>query len=232
MKQPLSAPQAKIERARKHLAEFEAEAAAYLKKSPPQFSGEQIQGPDGLAFNFALFVTGPPEVLGTIIGDVIHNLRTALDITACELVRIAGESDVDVYFPFCRDASVLEEMIQRRHFDRAGPHAMSLLRSLKPYREGNAALRAIHDLDIQDKHRNLIPNAVAVAGPVIQMWEDDGTINPRIIGDPNLPSEVKLVFPNGLGLDGLEVIPTLRELVVLIDKTVDAFRAIANREDQ
>lgn len=145
-----------------------------------------------LGFAVTLHIEGPPESLGAIVGDIVHNLRSALDLSACELVRSAGQSDEDVYFPFSRTPEDLGLMIERRHLDRAGPDAINLIQSLKPYHNGNKALRLIHDLDI---HRALIPNVAGYASPIIQLWEDDGTINPRIIGDPNSASEAFLIFP-------------------------------------
>jgi hypothetical protein len=102
------------------------------------------------------------------------------------------------------------------------------LKSLKPYRNGNIALRLIHDLDIHDKHRALIPNLMGVASPIIKMRDDDGTINPRVISDPNSPSDIKFVFPGEVGPTGKELIPTLHELVELVEGIVEAFRGIAN----
>ncbi|WGJ14132.1 hypothetical protein QEV83_15970 [Methylocapsa sp. D3K7] len=230
MKYPFSDATTKIRRAQKHLAELETEAAAFIASNPARFTVELAEARGGIEFNFTLNVEAAPEWLGAIIGDVIHNLRTALDLTACEIVRAADENDEDVYFPFSKSADELEHMIKKRKFNRAGTDAVALLVSMKPHHNGNAALRAIHDLDIQDKHRALIPNAITTASPVIQMWEDDGRINPRVIGDPNAPTEIKLIFPNEVGLAGREIIPTLHELVQLVDGIVEAFRALANRD--
>jgi hypothetical protein len=98
-----------------------------------------------------------PIHLSTIVGDIVHNLRTSLDLLACELVRINGGDTDDVYFPFAMSASDLEYMIGKRHLDRAAPHVVDLIRSFKPYQGGNATLRGIHDLDIMDKHQELVP---------------------------------------------------------------------------
>jgi hypothetical protein len=232
MKYPLSAPSTKIQRARKHLAELEVETAKFFATGPVRFNVEvvEVNGTRNIKFN--MHVSGGPELIGAIVGDVIHNLRTALDLTACEMVRIAQKSDNGVYFPFSESADELDNMIRRRNFDRAGTDAVILLKSLKPYRNGNVALRLIHDLDVQDKHRALIPNLMGFASPIIQMWEDDGTINPRVIGDPNSPSEVKFAFPGELEPRGRELIPTLHELVVLVEGIVEAFRTLANRDSE
>ena len=93
-----------------------------------------------------------PEELSAIFGDIVHNLRTALDLAASACVRANGKSDKGVFFPFCKEASELDAMIKRRNIDRAHPDVVSYIRSLAPYKGGNIALRAIHDLDVRDKH--------------------------------------------------------------------------------
>ena len=45
----------------------------------------------------------------------------------------------------------------KKNFDRAGPDAVRLLRTYRPCTGGNATLRALHDLDVQDKHQAFIP---------------------------------------------------------------------------
>ena len=102
-----------------------------------------------------------PTELATIIGDAIHNLRSTLDILASDVVRLNGQSNQGVYFPFAQRAADLDRQIKDKKFNRAHPDAVKLLRSFKPYPEGNKLLRALHELDIQDKHQALIPCAHA-----------------------------------------------------------------------
>jgi hypothetical protein len=230
MKYPFSDPATKIQRAYKHLAELETEARYYIAGNPAKFDIEIRDAGPPLLVSVTFHVPGVPAYFGAIVGDIIHNLRTALDLTACEAVRAAGGKADKVYFPFSDNANELERAIKFRKFDRAGPAAVELLRIMQPYRNGNRALRVIHDLDIRDKHQSLIPGAISAASPVIQMWEDDGRRNPRVIGDPNAASEIRLIFPPGSGLDRRPLIPTLHELVQLVEGIVEAFRALANRD--
>lgn len=91
------------------------------------------------------------------IGDAIHNLRSALDHLACDAVRLNHRSTKDVYFPFGTTAETLEDQIVRKNFNRASPEAIQLLREQEPWRGGRLALRAVHDLDVKDKHELIIP---------------------------------------------------------------------------
>jgi hypothetical protein len=259
-----SGPFVKIARARKHLAELEAEIAAFLSTQPVRWIDRRGRMSRGLAW-FAyrhrlvrqseipvevaagppeptrriaevegagapnvpiqLHIQLPPEHLGAIIGDIVHNLRSALDLAACDMVRAAEgkEANVErVYFPFCRSAEDLDRMIRVRDFHRAGDQAVELLRGLKPYHGGNAALRAIHDLDIQDKHTSLILAITSASFP-INRSNDDGSL--RIIART---SKVAVAFPPGSVLAGQEVIPTSHQLVELTLGVVEAFRVLAN----
>ena len=210
------------------MEELEAEVAKFIASVPAKFNVSAATKDGLVGFQIQADISGPPESIGAIVGDVVHNLRAALDLIACEMVRAAGQSDKDVYFPFSETADQLDHMMSKRHFDRAGARAVALLQSLKPYKNGNAALRVIHDLDIQDKHRALIPQVMIAASPVMRLWDDDRSFNPTVIGDATSASETKLVFPTDSGWQGRELVPALHELVELVESVVDAFRALAN----
>lgn len=154
-------PRLKLERANYHVQSLSEWDANFFIHEKNYFT-EDIPNPDGRTKNRIVRIKNqiPPNI-SCVIGDAVHNLRTTLDLLACDLVRLNNKSDKDVYFPFCWDASKLEEMIQRRNIHRAAPDVVDLIRSLKPYKDGNPLLRGIHDLDIADKHHALIPFAGA-----------------------------------------------------------------------
>jgi hypothetical protein len=144
----------KIRRARRHILELEDELSRYLSRWPITVTYEPTFG-DFIEFSIELKEM-PPLDWPAIIGDVVHNLRAALDLLANDLVRLNQKSTKGVYFPFARDASDLDTMIKARNMNRAAPEVVELIRSMAPFSGGNHALRAIHDLDIQDKHQALI----------------------------------------------------------------------------
>jgi hypothetical protein len=232
---PFEASLAKISRAQKHIKELEDMAAAYLATEPAKVSYDPTP-PDGMktGFRFNFSIRGVPIEMGAALGDAIHNLRSALDLMASDLCRLNGKSPEDVYFPFCDEEGYLDKMIVKRHFDRAGDAAVKLLRELKPYKGGNSALRALHDLDVQDKHQMLIPSPLSVAGPILELHDGKGNYHrdeqgqpkPKIVGDPNKPSEIKLVLPDTCALAGQELIPTLHKLVETTATIVERFKAL------
>jgi hypothetical protein len=222
MQAPFSGSETKLRRAISHMFELEGEIAAFIATDPVSITAAIID--NGVAVR--MDHKGVPEIIGAIVGDVIHNLRSSLDLAACDLVRLQGENADRVYFPFCNDKKDLGEMIRRRNFHKAGPQATALLRELRSYRNGNAALRAIHDLDIQDKHQSLIPGVMTFASPAFKLHDADGTPNIEIVGDPSAVYELRLIFPDDSALARQELVPTLHELVQLVTGIVEAFRSL------
>lgn len=90
------------------------------------------------------------------LGDAVHNLRAALGLLASELYRINGKSNRNVYFLFASTMADFPIAIKNRNFDKAALDAVALLYTFAPYRWGNELLRAVHDLNIKDKHTALI----------------------------------------------------------------------------
>lgn len=225
----LHQPFIKLRRARTHIDELEALFLTYLRETPPRVSTKLVSSPDGgweVKFNFSSEPV--PDEAGAVFGDAIHNIRAALDLAACECVRANGNSDKGVIFPFCEKAADLDKMIKDRKLLRASPAVVQYVQSLKPYAGGNAALRAIHDLDLRDKHRGMMPQPTSFASPAIEMLDKNGKPHafPRIVGDPNTPADVKIVFPSDTIFANDEIIPTLHKLVALADSIVAALASI------
>ncbi len=98
-----------------------------------------------------------PIAFSVEAGAYINAIRSSLDILAMTLVRRRGLAIPEnrVYFPIADSEEVFSNggvplLQQLPAEDRAK------LLSLKPYREGNAALWALHHLDIVRKHRRLL----------------------------------------------------------------------------
>ena len=221
----------KIARARKHVIEFEQYVADHMDAHPPKVTTRERTDPadEWSALNTHVEVKVLPPEAGAIIGDVIHNLRAALDIMAVSLVGAVSTDTENVYFPFCTDANELDKMIKRRGFDRAGQDAVDLLKQFAPHRGGNEALRALHELDIQDKHHMVIPILANISSPPSRV-EIDESVQPRRVRLVPLDYDPKTLFapsfPDNSFLAHREVIPTLHELVSLVEGILKAFAAL------
>lgn len=94
------------------------------------------------------------------VGDIIHNLRSALDHLAYELVQANGRLATKTTFPISdNEAKFKAHFPQALH--GASTTAISTIESLKPYKGGNDDLWRIHQLDIIDKHRAIVTVGVA-----------------------------------------------------------------------
>lgn len=152
--QPFEGSKLKIARGRQHIAELEAEITAYLKDDPHAML-LQLDTRNG-AYRIALKCRrGVPGAFSTIFGDAVHNFRTALDILANDLVALSGAQPEKVYFPFGKDIAGFETELKAK-MGTAAPDIQDIVRSFKPYIGGNEVLRAMHDLDIGDKHIAII----------------------------------------------------------------------------
>jgi len=119
----------KVARSRTHLWALLEAIRAYQLRAPFHI---EVEIDNGKKFWVAKVREEVPLEFSAILGDSIHNLRAALDLLACELVRLNHQSDADVYFPFANSAADFPAMMVRRHMDRASSQAQALLHSLAP----------------------------------------------------------------------------------------------------
>ncbi|TMO72744.1 hypothetical protein CWC17_13035 [Pseudoalteromonas sp. S3785] len=102
------------------------------------------------------------EIKG-IIGDVISNLRSSLDLIYWEVVSPLVTSDKEqrqIQFPFRDHVDDLHNAINRSHGNKVGDDFKEAILSIKPYKEnGNSILHLMHELNNTGKHR--FPTPVA-----------------------------------------------------------------------
>ena len=144
---------------------------------------------------------------------------------ASELARNAKQSDQGVYFPFSDQPEGLDIQIKAKKFSRAGEKAVALLKSLKPYKGGNVALRELHDLDVRDKHKTVLFAAFVSDGILFRVRDEENRPIFHLMPEGPIPS-IKLLFQENSVFSGKEIIPTLRGLVKLVDGVIDAFANI------
>jgi len=89
--------------------------------------------------------------LAVMAGEIIHNLRSALDNIACAVAeKHCGRTD-RTYFPFGKDVDIFETQLRLKGKDLPDD-AIAMIRALKPYAGGNELLWALHNLNRYDKH--------------------------------------------------------------------------------
>jgi hypothetical protein len=234
---PFRSSRAKVERARALIGQLERDLDSY--------DGARIiaeDRPEGMAWVVRVR-NDPTDQVGAATGDIIHNLRSSLDHAAISVVVLNNKSPKGVHFPFSEDAGALEEQIKKKYFHRASAEAIDLLKSLRPYKGGDAALRGLHDLDILDKHVDLITllgvailkEPVRVGNLVIRdsgFGLSDGAVAIMVTGVKGAamyaPLNVKLSarFGSGTSFSLKELIPTVSALLEHTARTVEAFAAL------
>ena len=178
---------------------------------------DKRQSKSGVEFAFHNADRVGTSYLSAIAGDVIHNLRSALDQTASEMARIKGKSDASVYFPFASKEADLDQIIKCKNFHFAGDSAVAHLKSLKPFRGGNILLRCIHDFDIEDKHRSLISISQQVATPMLNIGSDSEPFGTTFQTLLSFNCRIDSV------LSGNPIIETLENMIDLVESIVKSF---------
>ncbi len=173
MSHPLDGCRVKIARAKEHISSLDDELQRFQRRSP--YSLLQEDDPNTGDRIFRVHVSEPPSPRWeAIMGDAVHNLHSALDLLAYQLVSAnGGKIAKTTAFPFADDAHKFESTLGSR-VKVAAKQAMDLVRTLKPYYGGNDSLCWLHELDIVDKHRVLIPvgavfHTVTIGEPGIEI---------------------------------------------------------------
>jgi hypothetical protein len=162
----LSGVRLKMGRARKHLEELHALIQEFMQGDPERT--DSIGGADLHIDNIkgkltcdARIPDAPPvHKWGLVVGDVLHNLRSALDHLAWQLVLANGKSPTSrTEFPIFKDDREFKDQA-RRKVGGMSKDARTAIESLQPYAtrkddpEGEP-LWCVQELSIVDKHRLL-----------------------------------------------------------------------------
>lgn len=150
----------KLERAAVHLEEL---MGVLVDWSRPDFFDTTGTFREG-RLGFDIYLKSPkhfnPPVCGTLIGDYVHNLRSALDNLAfalCRLQRDPPANPRDIYFPLLRERRPLN----RKMMEQMPDAAVQMIELLQPYHRSEGpdrdAAYVLGLLSNHDKHRLLLP---------------------------------------------------------------------------
>lgn len=241
---PLISSRMKIDRAKKHFNDLNAEITAFSALEPYRIVVDEDSEPAVKIYKVHI-IEQVPEIWSASIGDIIHNLRSALDSLATSLVIANGQtSEVvmsETYFPIRRCKANLADGNAMAFFRRTGPKAEKLIRRLQPYRGGRGhALWQLHRLDIIDKHRTIIPVGANLAKvqiaahgdsahpgkPTYPLKEGDELFR-SVFFEPHFDAKTDFVFQVAFGegqvVDGQPLMPTLKEFIYLVERTIMIF---------
>jgi hypothetical protein len=171
----------KLYRAERHLEDFDRMVALYLEKHAYRATRtvEPKCEKHRDCWRFHLEMTErPDDYLAIVMGDVVHNLRSALDHIAVAIAPPGRKRSA--LFPIISeqvewassDAPTPQQFIARESFDRAvegmPAEAVAIIQRAQPYHLGPQRTRETHLLEVlsrldnADKHRELIVLAPGV----------------------------------------------------------------------
>ncbi len=180
----VAAIRVKVERANHHINDLESELQLFLD-SDPYVVGAKCDLETRQVIYYLAIVTPVPPVIATITGDVIQNLRSALDHLAYHLV-VVGSGDTGnfrhVYFPIADSADHYKASRDGK-VRGMRQEAIDAIDALRPYGDGNDALVLLNQLSVVDKHRLLLTVGMSFRamniGPFMEslmrkLWTDSG----------------------------------------------------------
>lgn len=149
---------AKLARAEHHLDDFDTVLEAWIHSDPVGLT--PTRHADGVTEDWWINITTEiPPVASLILGDCVHNFRSALDHLAMALAVDNGADilNTSTMFPIYQDQGEFQSNGQRR-INLLSPVAQAFIERLQPYhRSGNEwLLWELNELDIADKHRTLL----------------------------------------------------------------------------
>jgi hypothetical protein len=152
---PFESPKLKVLRAKKHLADY---ISAFKALDNTDFARFYVAKNSSTGqFELRVKKLDPlPSEMHLTAADALYNLRSGLDQALSQCAVLAGNSSKNTYFPHGKDepsfkASLGEKCKQVPRGIRA------LVTGIAPYYSGRGHLiRALHDLNLVDKHNNLL----------------------------------------------------------------------------
>jgi hypothetical protein len=149
----------KVEWAERHFDNLEVIKNRFIESNPYTFDSKPDSKPghEGLHEFFPISIKEIEPSIALLAGDIIHNLRSALDHLVCHLVEVAGNPVTDdTMFPIFR-GDVPNESTLSRKVKGVRDSAKQKIRETEPYKDGKGHyLWVLHKLDIADKHHALL----------------------------------------------------------------------------
>lgn len=185
----LASVRAKIERAEQHVRDAEGAIRAFRDFNPYEV-GEKLDPQTGQCVYYMVRVDDVQPYIGNIIGDALHNLRSALDHLAYAMWVASGSvgNPKRIYYPIIdTDSRTVYESSRSGKVQGIAPRLRDMMDATEPYKGGAGHdLWVLNELDNIDKHRRLNVIVAAFGGfwvhPVVrQCVEECRKANPGII---------------------------------------------------
>lgn len=176
---------AKLRAVHRHAAVFRAMLNQYVKSA--QNSIHTIQKPPRMDNYVVLDIPPIPDDLSAIIGDIVHNLRSALDTMAVDLAKISGADRVhDVYFPIAKHEQDYFAKGTQQKIAKLAPEYQKLINNECPF--GDHIFVGLNLLAATDKHRQLIAASPTIKKTELRLFLNGGAIRGDFFINPPEPT--------------------------------------------
>jgi hypothetical protein len=172
----------------------------------------------------------PPMTIGILIGEVLYNLRSALDYLVFALARHdSGCPQEFTQFPIVDKRKDFRSDTTAKRLRGINPAHVAAIERLQPY-NGVKWIKTLRDFSNTDKHREFVVvggdvNAVAYTREITPNFE---VLPYPVRGAPHPAMgqvDVKIDFTGRVQFDdGTPILETLAELVVKVKDTLVAFQ--------
>lgn len=230
----------KLKRADEDIVNLHSEIDAFFQgcRYPvlPKDDDEKLL--EAIQYHKALAI--PPR-FSVLIGEIVHHLRSCFDHVAWQFSSEQYRRDRfwKIEFPVFDKEPVEKDALSRYEGKVKGitnPAVLELIKALQPYKAPDATdapIWIIHDMDIVDKHRELIlcPSTVRIEIPA-SLWPyadyDRNALPPEIEDDlyRNLKVVPQISFRNFGRREIQPVIPALKFLKDIVGEIVARFESL------
>jgi hypothetical protein len=150
----------KLRRADVHLILLHNEIGSYMNSARYGLQGHRDAGAGDPGFTFHI-ADQPPLRISCIVGDILHNVRSALDYIARELIMLNDcTPQWSTQFPICTtEHDFLNESLNRNRLGGISRRAFKMIDACQPYKWDQKytihPLWHLHKLSNLDKHKTL-----------------------------------------------------------------------------
>jgi hypothetical protein len=227
----------KVERAKKHIDDLEDAIRDVRKPIGKTINFNKDTQTSNVGLNWVDLYVYSSDI-PAITGDVVHNLRSALDHLAWQLVEVGTLKgftrrstlrDGDISFPIAKSPEAYKSM-KPGCIEGAEWVSIEAIDELNPYRGGNDALWMLRQLDNTDKHSYIVTagNNFIIDGMSLQTDETfftalDVDDNKQDVNISVNESDIKMKVR-----DRDALLPTIHQLADFVDGIVTSFASHLN----
>jgi hypothetical protein len=250
---PLFSCAVKIDRAHHHFRGLQNAIEAFSNRNPNPVITDENEFNTGRKVDRFSVRENIPSEFSAFIGDIAHNLMSALDSLAMAIAihhakGVSLENKMNhIYFPINWDSG-WSKVKAERFFELVSSEARKLIEAVEVHARNNGDhLRSLHLLNIIDKHRSIVAVAAALGGvqffpsgkdsepfpprqgafvPAFPLKHGD-ILSIRIWTEPEFDARAHFAFRIAFGEDQVlarrDVMDTLEEMIYAVEGTIEIF---------